>query len=179
MPLKLEITPESFDEVNSVFVYGKSIVLQLEHSLVSVSKWESKWHKPFLGYPHTKDELRDYVRCMTITQNVPDSTYANLTTRHLKLVNAYINDPMTATTFSKRQKSRPSSEQVTSELIYYWMVAFGIPAEYQKWHLNRLLTLIRICELKNAKPEKMSPEAILRQQDAVNRARRQRLRTRG
>lgn len=180
MSLQLSIVTERWDDDKEEFVYDKPIVLQLEHSLVSLSKWEAKWHKPYLSpEPHTREETLDYIRCMTITQNVPKDTYQKLTTKHFKEVNDYINDSMTATWFSKQQKQSTSSEQVTSELIYYWMVSFGIPFECQKWHLNRLLTLIRVCSLKNQKPEKMSKEAILRQNDAINRARRQKYRTKG
>ena len=142
MPLQLIVAPESWDEIRQEFVYAKPTVMQLEHSLVSLSKWEAKWHKPYLvPEPHTREETIDYIRCMTITQNVPKDTYNKLTSRHFKQVDEYINDSMTATWFSNQKKGNNSSEQITSELIYYWMVSFGIPFECQKWHLNRLMAL--------------------------------------
>ncbi len=153
--------------------------MQLEHSLVSISKWESKWHKPFLSKtPKTDAEVLDYIKCMTITQNVNPNTYLGLTSSEIDKVNAYIENPMTATTISdRRTKSR--GEIVTSELIYHWMIALGIPFECQKWHLNRLLTLIRVCEIKSRKPRKRSQQEIIRDNIALNAANRKRFNTRG
>lgn len=181
MPFLLTVDyPEKWDEEKEEFVYTKPIVFQLEHSLVSVSKWEAKWHKPFLSTEkHTREETIDYIRCMTITQNVPPHAYDMLSEENLKTIDDYINNSMTATWFSEMKQTKHSSEQVTSELIYYWMVAYNIPFECQKWHLNRLFTLIRICGAKNAKQQKMSKQEILRQNDAINNARRKRLHTRG
>ena len=137
-------TREYWDEEKEEFIYQQEKTIQLEHSLVSLSKWEAKWHKPFLSKdPKTKEEIEDYVRFMTVTQNVKPEIYSGLTTEHYKQINAYIDDPMTATWFRK-EKHRSTSEQVTAELIYYWMIALNIPFECQKWHLNRLLTLIKV-----------------------------------
>lgn len=172
--LRLEITisPEGWDPVKEEFVDPETKTLQLEHSLVSLSKWESKWHKPFLSKDkHTDEETVDYIRCMTITQNVDPEVYTHITDEQILQVNEYINNPMTATTFPKERKGgQVSNEQTTSELIYYWMVSFNIPAEYQKWHLNRLLTLIKVCEVKNAPNKKMSQHDIMAQNKARNAA---------
>lgn len=145
---------EYYDEVSNEFILFKEQSLQLEHSLVSISKWEAKWHKPFLdGKDKTLEEVIDYVRCMTITQNVDSEVYNRLTENNLKAINEYIENPMTATTFSDTNQT-PNREIITSEIIYYWMVAFNIPFECQKWHINRLLTLVKVCNIKNSPPKR-------------------------
>lgn len=180
--LRIEVPGEEFwDEVNREFIYTKPVTLQLEHSLVSLSKWESKWHKAFLGKQEkTDEELVDYVRCMTITQNVDPSVFYRLSSDNYKEINQYIEDPMTATSFFGQESNRTiGGETVTAELIYYWMVSFNIPVEFQKWHLNRLLTLIRVCSVKNAPPKKHSKQEILSRNAALNAARRKQLGTKG
>ena len=176
------IVPESeiYNEETNEFITINETVLRLEHSLVSISKWESKWKKPFLGRESkTRKELIDYIRCMTITQNVPDAVYLCLTNENYDQIGAYIEDSMTATWFSDRT-NKPNTEIITSELIYYWMVAFNIPWEAQKWHLNRLLTLIKVCSIKNdPKNQKMSKSSIMKQNNALNRARRAKHGSRG
>lgn len=170
---------ELWDEEKEEFLYIKSYTLCLEHSLLSVSKWESKWKKPFIRKDSmTIEESSDYVRCMTITQNVPDMVYEHLPISIINRVNEYIDDSMTATTFSDI-KGRPNREIITSELIYYWMVAYQIPFECQKWHLNRLLTLIRICGIKNSPEKKMGKNELRAQNRALNAARRARLGSKG
>lgn len=170
---------EFYDEDNNEFIMFNEQVLQLEHSLVSISKWESKWHIPFLdGKDKTIEQIIDYVRCMTITQNVKPEVYNRLTEDNLKAINDYIENPMTATTFSDINQ-RPSREIITSEIIYYWMVSFNIPFECQKWHLNKLLTLIKVCNIKNSPPKKMSRQEILSRNRALNEARKKNLNTRG
>ena len=170
---------EFYDEDNNEFIMFNEQVLQLEHSLVSISKWESKWHIPFLdGKDKTLEQIIDYVRCMTITQNVKPEVYNRLTEDNLKAINDYIENPMTATTFSDSNQ-RPSREIITSEIIYYWMVSFNIPFECQKWHLNKLLTLIKVCNIKNSPPKKMSRQEILSRNRALNEARKKNLNTRG
>lgn len=170
---------EFYDEDNNEFIMFNEQVLQLEHSLVSISKWESKWHVPFLdGKDKTLEQIIDYVRCMTITQNVKPEVYNRLTEDNLKAINDYIENPMTATTFSDINQ-RPSREIITSEIIYYWMVSFNIPFECQKWHLNKLLTLIKVCNIKNSPPKKMSRQEILSRNRALNEARKKNLNTRG
>lgn len=153
--LKLNVPPiELFDERTCEFTSTKPMTLQLEHSLVSLSKWESKWCKPFLkDGKKPAEELLDYIRCMTITQNVDPLVYQMLPGELIDQVTEYIAAPMTATTFRKDQEKVTNKEIVTSELIYYWMIAANIPFECEKWHLNRLMTLINICGIKNQPPK--------------------------
>ncbi len=170
---------ELYDEKKEEFINTKPQILHLEHSLVSLSKWESKWNKPFLTKDDkTYEETIDYIRCMTITQNISEDTYRLLTSENIQQINEYINLPMTATTFSN-QKKTPSKEVVTAEIIYYWMISLNIPFECQKWHLNRLLTLINVCNIKNQPKKKMSKRDILNRNKALNKARREALNTRG
>ena len=171
---------ELWDESREIFTQTKEQTLQLEHSLVSLSKWESKWGKAFLSKQEkTYEETIDYIKCVTITQNVDPNVYNHLSKSIIDKITEYIEAPMTATYFSKEQSSGNSREQVTSELIYYWMIALNIPFECQKWHLNRLLTLIRVCNIKNQPPKKMSKRAIMSRNAALNAARRKQLNTRG
>lgn len=171
---------ERFDEETNTFITTKAQTLQLEHSLVSLSKWEAKWCKPFLTKEQkTSEEIIDYIRCMTITQNVDPNIYYSMTTEILQKIVDYIEAPMTATTINDQKKGGSGREIVTSELIYYWMVAAQIPFECQKWHLNRLLMLIRICEIKNAPPKKMSKHEILSRNKSLNAARKAALGTSG
>lgn len=180
LQITVPISPEIWDEKNEEFIEPKTASLQLEHSLVSISKWESKWHKPFLSKePKTAEETIDYIKCMTLTQNVKPEVYDHLSKENIEEINAYIDDPKTATTFSKDRKSARSREIITSELIYYWMIALNIPFECQKWHLNRLLTLIRVCEVKNTPGKKMSQREVLNQYAAINAANRKRFNTKG
>ena len=184
--LRITIPPavlEEFNEETGEFTYtivSKEQTLQLEHSLVSLSKWESKWHKVFLSKREkTYEETIDYIRCMTLTQNVDPEVYYRLNMTHIQEINEYIQNPMTATYFSNEEKNSNNGEQVTAELIYYWMIALNIPFECQKWHLNRLITLIRVCNVKNAPPKKMSRRETLSRNAALNAARRKQLNTRG
>lgn len=170
---------ELWDEKKEEFVYVKEKTLQLEHSLVSLSKWESKWNKSFLSKREkTDEETIDYIKCMTITQNVDPEIYNRLPRDVIQQIYEYINAPMTATVFSDNKKT-PSREAITSELIYYWMIALNIPFECQKWHLNRLLTLIRVCEVKNAPPKKRSAREIMSRNAAINAANKKRFNTTG
>lgn len=171
---------ESWDEAKQEFVTVKEQTLLLEHSLVSLSKWESKWNKAFLSKKDkTREETLDYIRCMTITQNVKSETYRFLTNENIQQINDYISAPMTATYFSNEKQSGINREVITSELIYYWMIALNIPFECQKWHLNRLLTLIKVCNIKNKPPKKMSRHEIMSRNAALNAARRSQLNSRG
>ena len=148
--------------------------------MVSLSKWESKWCKPFLSKQEkTTEETIDYIRCMTLTQNVDPEVYNFLTDDNIRDVNAYIEAPMTATWFSNSNTGKQNREQITAELVYYWMIALNIPFECQKWHLNRLLTLIRVCEVKNSPPKKMSRRELLNRNAALNAARRKQLNSKG
>lgn len=171
---------EQWDELKQEFVNTKEQTLQLEHSLVSLSKWESKWCKAFLSkQPKNHEETLDYIRCMTLTQHVDPAIYNNLTRENIIAINQYIDAPMTATHFAEDKNSKGGREIITSELIYYWMIALNIPFECQKWHLNRLLTLIRVCNIKNAPPKKMSKRDIMSRNAQLNAARRQQLNTKG
>ena len=173
---------EQWDERTLGFVYSKAQTLQLEHSLVSLSKWESKYNKPFLSKEEkTYEETIDYIRCMTITQNVDPEVYNRLTDSHIKQVNDYIDSSMTATTFNdtKSRKQGGQKEVITAEIIYYWMITLNIPLECQKWHLSRLITLIRVCSIKNAPAKKMSNRDIMSQNTALNAARRKQLNSKG
>ena len=170
---------EQFDEATNQFIYTKETKLRLEHSLVSISKWESKWQKPFLSRDEkTTEETIDYVKCMNITQNVNPDIFRCLSPENYKKINEYIDSPMTATTFHNEEK-RSSREIITSELIYYWMISLNIPMECQKWHLNRLLTLIRVCGIKNGTSKKMPKNEILSKNRALNEARRKMYGTKG
>lgn len=171
---------EYFDEENQEFIQTKEQVLQLEHSLVSISKWESKWKKAFLSKQEKSyEESIDYIRCMTLTQNVDPSVYTRLTNENIAQVDAYISDSMTATYIREDKNSGMSREIVTAELIYYWMISQNIPLECQKWHLNRLLVLIRVCNIKNSPPKKRSKREIMAQNAAINAARKKQLNTKG
>lgn len=172
---------EQWDEVNQEFIYvTKEQTLHLEHSLVSLSKWESKWCKPFIDTKNkTLEETIDYIRCMTLDKNVDPNIYFLLTEKNMEEINAYISAPMTATWFSDRGAGPPNREVVTAELIYFSMVNYGIPFECQKWHLNRLLTLIRVCNIKNEPPKKMGKREIMTRNAALNAARKQKLSTKG
>jgi hypothetical protein len=170
---------ELFNDDTQEFIQTKEQTLQLEHSLVSLSKWESKWCKPFLSKEKkTVAETLDYIKCMTITQNVDPNVYNRLSNENITTINNYIDAPMTATTFSNTNTSK-SREIITSELIYYWMISLNIPMECQKWHLNRLLTLIRVCNVKNTPPKKMSGKEIMSRNAALNAARRKKLNSKG
>ena len=143
---------ELYDEVNNKFVYLPSRELILEHSLVSISKWESKWHKSFLNTDDKSfDEVMDYIKCMCVEELEDENDLYRLSEENVSDINAYIQDSMTANTFSdfSDNKNTKSREIITSEIIYYWMIANNIPFECQYWHLNKLLTLIKVCSIKN------------------------------
>ena len=173
---------ELFDETRQEFIYvNKPVTLTLEHSLVSISKWESKWKKPYLSNKERSvEEVIDYVRCMTITQNVDPEVYYALTVDNLREIEEYIKDPHTATTITENAPHKKSNEGITSELVYYWMCAYQIPFEAQKWHFNRLMTLIRIAGIKNnSENNKMSRDAALKQQRELNAMRRAKHKSKG
>ena len=165
------LVSEMFNEETGEFVYKteqKERPLRLEHSLVSLSKWESKYHKPFISKEKMSlDEYIHYIKCMTLDKNVDPDIYSRLSRDNLREIGEYIKDPMTAITFRKSNES-PSRETVTSELIYYWMIANNIPVEFEKWHLERLLALIRVCSIKNSPPKKMSKKELMERNTALN-----------
>jgi hypothetical protein len=180
--LKVIIPPvELFDEKEQVFINTKGYELQLEHSLVSLSKWESKWQKPFLTTKDkTTEETIDYIRCMTISQNVDPSAYKFIRQKEIDIISEYIDSPMTATTINTPQeKGKINKEVITAEIVYYWMIAFNIPFECQKWHLNRLLTLISVCNIKNQPKKKIGRREAMSNQRALNEARKAKFNTKG
>jgi hypothetical protein len=178
--LVVPISPEGWDETKEEFVEAKTQVLQLEHSLISLSKWESKWCKPFLSnIQKSNEEILDYIKYMTLTSNVDPDVYSHLTVENFKEIDSYINAPMTATTFSEDKNGKRNREIITAELIYYWMIALNIPFECQKWHLNRLLTLVRVCNIKNQPPKKRSRRDTASSYAAMNAARRKQLNSKG
>lgn len=172
--LKLAIqSTELFNSVTSEIYQVKAQTIALEHSLISISKWEEKWEKPFLlNDERTREETIDYVRCMTLTPNVDPYAYYCLNSNHIQQIKDYINKNATATTIQEFGNKRSSKEIITSELIYCWMIQLGIPFECQKWHLNRLLTLIRVCSIKNSPQKKMDKRDVLKQYSQINAARR-------
>ena len=172
--LELEIgDTELWDPVEERFHQVKAQTLTLEHSLVSLSKWEAKWHKPFIGATDlTNEEALDYIRCMTVNRNPNPLVYYCLTDEHLRKVEAYIQDPHTATWFSDRDKGPINNSIITAERIYHLMFAFGIDKDCEKWHLNQLLTQIRV-EYEETKPQKKkSKSEIIDRHRALNAARR-------
>lgn len=187
--LEIEINSrEGFDEKKQEFVSIPSVKLQLEHSLISISKWESKWHKPFIQSSDnlSEEEIIDYIKCMTISPgHVEDKVYFFLSKKNIDDIIGYIKNPMTATWFKEDDKKNKSRKEIiTSELIYYWMVALQIPFECQKWHLNRLLTLIKVCNIKNEESNpknknKMSRRELMSRNAALNAQRKAKLNTRG
>jgi len=170
----------SFDDKTQQFVETGGVEIQLEHSLVSLSKWESIHEKPFLGeVDKSPEEILDYVQGMIVTPNPPGDFLQKLSKENLEDINAYIERKMTATWFSEQPGSPRSREVITSELVYYWMTIFQIPFECETWHLNRLFTLIRICNVKQSKPQKMSRAEMTRRNRELNEQRKAQLGTKG
>lgn len=169
-----------FDDEAQTFGSQGGVELQLEHSLLSVSKWESKHEKPFLdSKERTPEEVYSYIECMLLTQNPPGNFLQQLSKENFEQINAYIDRKMTATWFSEIEPKTRNREIVTSELIYYWMTVFNIPFECENWNLNRLFTLIRICNVKQDKPKKMSRSDIARRNRELNERRKAELGTKG
>ena len=167
---------EMFDQASNEFIYipEKDQTISLEHSLVSISKWEAKWHKPYLSKePKSAEESIDYIRCMTLTQNVDPRVYYCIPESEVEKIGKYIEDSMTATWFSNEEEMKGRRGRVvTSELLYYWMIALGIPFECQKWHINRLITLIRVCDEESKPKKKLSKNQLLARNAQLNKARR-------
>lgn len=180
--LEIEIpNAEDFDELTEEFIQFEGVIICLEHSLKSISKWESIWKKPFLETKELSDEeILSYIKCMTITKNVKDNVYMHLSADNVAEIKAYIEDPMTATVFTDRSDNKTSKKEfITSELIYYWMAAQQIPFECENWNLNRLLVLIRICGIKNSPDKKMSKRELAKNNAALNAKRRAKMHSKG
>lgn len=189
---------ELWDARRAEFTSTKAVTLRLEYSLVSLSKWESKWHIPFFddSIEKTPEQMQDFVRCMTVTQGVDPTVYARLTVENLNAIYRYMEDPMTATWFvgegrpgeknqngtaKRRARRRPpgTGKVLTSEVLYSRMFQAGVPIECERWHLNRLMTLIRVCQEEQAPPRKMSRKDALRQRRELNAARMKKYGARG
>jgi hypothetical protein len=174
------VLEENYDEAQNLFVVTQDHTLRLEHSLASLSKWESKFHRPFLGpQPKTMEQTLWYIQAMSLDGEIPPEVFQKLSDTHIKAINHYVDDKMTATWFSDKDNKPPSREIITAEIIYYWMVALNIPFECQHWHLNRLLTLIRVCNQKNEPKKKMSKAELAQRNRALNEERKAKLGTRG
>lgn len=173
---------ELFDPERNEFYRNveKDQTLVLEHSLLSLHKWEQKWKRPFLSDgPKNTEESIDYIRCMTVSKNVDQNVYKNLSPKMIQEVSDYINDPMTATTFREDPTKKRNRQVITAEIVYFWMISFNIPVEFEKWHLNSLLTLIEVCSIKNAPSKKRSKAEILARNKALNEQRRAALHSKG
>jgi DNA-binding transcriptional regulator YiaG len=171
---------EGFNHETQEFVVLDGFELKLEHSLVTLSKWESHFKKPFLSDTEKSDEeLLWYVRAMILNKKVPPELFLRMSKQNIQDINDYIADSMTATWFNEPKTSGKSREKITAELIYYWMIEFGIPVEFEHWHLNRLLTLIKVCSHKKAPPKKMSPAEVMRMREELNEQRKREMKTTG
>lgn len=171
---------ELWDERNEMFIQTKGANLKLEHSLISISNWEMKWHIPYFRDDKTEEQAIDYIRCMTLNKEVDSSVYFGLTQKNVEDINRYMQDEMTATRIKEIKKNGSrANQEVTSELIYYWMIQFGIPFSCEKWHINRLIMLIRVCAEENKPRKKRSTKDIASDYRALNAARKAALNTKG
>lgn len=166
---------EQWDDAKQEFVSDDEVVLELEHTLVSLSKWEAIWEKPFLGSQEkTPEELLGYVQAMSKSPEIPPEVLARLTEKQVEEINTYITAKMSATWFNRSADGAPKNtrETITAELVYYWMIALNIPIEFQNWHLNRLFTLIEVCNQKNSPPKKTDRKTMVSERKRLNALRR-------
>lgn len=171
---------EFWDSSKEIFIKTKPQKICLEHSLVSIYKWEDKYERSFLNSSEMSyEEILYYVKCMTITQNVDDNLYYSLTEDNWKEIIDYIEKPHTATKINHNKNAPKNREIITSEIIYYWMISLGIPLDCQKWNFNKLMTLIEVCSIKNQPKKKMSNRDIYKSNSAINKARREARRSKG
>lgn len=174
---------EWFDDDRQIFVSSNPYELHLEHSLLSISKWEAKWKIPFLDEKTklTDEQYLDYIRCMTINPPKDPLVYANITAKDLNAIKDYVGENRTATKIYRKRKADPRApkDRITAELIYYWMISYNIPFECQKWHLSQLMSLIDVCNFKSEKPEKIPKNQLLRERSAMNMARRSKHHSKG
>lgn len=179
--LVVPLAPEGWDETKQEFVKPETTVLELEHSLASLSKWESKWRKAFLTKKDkSAEEVLDYVKCMTVTPDVDPSVYEHLTSENYRQIREYIEDPMTATYFpEEKDNGKPNKDVATAELIHYWMISLNIPLEFETRHLNSLIAQIRVCNMKNQPSKKSTTSSMYSRNAALNAARRKQLNSKG
>lgn len=180
LELIIPLGPEEWDEQKEEFIVPETRKLKLEHSLSSIALWESKWRKPFFSNePKTLEESLDYIKCMTLNDDIEPEIYDHITNADQEKIAKYIDEPKTATTFNENGKGKKSREIITSEIIYYWMIQANVPPEYANWHIDRLITLLRVCNIKNAPAKKMSKKEIMSRNAALNAARRNQLNSKG
>lgn len=182
--LKLHIPAvDKFDDETQTFIVAPEMTLELEHSLVSLSKWEASWEKPFLGPDEkTAEEILGYIHCMCLTPDVPPEVYQNLPQDCINQVNNYINAKMTATLITHKgpeNRRGRTREFITAEVIYYWMISLQIPIEFEHWHLSRLFTLIEVCNSKNSPPKKMNKRDMVSERQKLNAQRRAQAQSKG
>lgn len=170
---------EFWDESKEEFYFVKGKTLKLEHSLISISKWESIWHVPFLDTEKTEEQALSYIKCMSLTEIQDDLILKAISPIKRKEIADYIDDSMTATTIRETKKQTSKSERITSEVVYYWMIKFGIPVEFEKWHFNRLIMLIRVCTEKEKPGKKMSQQDIARSYREINERNKRKWGTKG
>lgn len=181
MPLTITIPgKELYDSAANRFITTTDKTLTLEHSLLSIARWESKWHKPYLSREEkTREELIDYIRCMTLTQNVDPAVYYGLDNKSLKKIIDYIQDPCTATTIKRIDKRSPQ-RVITNELVYYWMTALNIPFDpCEKWHFGHLMTLIEVANIEQQPKKKMTKAESAARRTRLNAARRAKFNSKG
>ena len=185
MPIVVTVPKsEVYDEENDIFYEIKNeVTLVMEHNLIAISRWESKFHKPYLTKDtKTNEEILYYLECMTITKGVESYVYRCIPKSELLRITEYINDPMTGTTVreSPYAKKQGKEEIQSAELLYYYMFKLGIPKECENWHLNRLMTLMKVYGAKDEKPDgKASRSELIARNRAINARNRSKYHSKG